>query len=92
MFRITIPTNKRYTGVVAGVPFSNGEGKTKDSWKADWFKENKYKVEEIKEDKSEDYTKLKVDQLKEIAKEKGITGYSEMNKDDLITAIQNVGE
>ena len=46
MFKITIPTNKSYTGVVAGVAFVNGEAETDDNWKADWFKENNYKVEE----------------------------------------------
>lgn len=49
MYKITIPTNKSYTGVVAGVAFVNGEAKTDDNWKADWFKENKYKVEEEKD-------------------------------------------
>ena len=54
MFKITIPTNKGYTGVVAGVAFINGEAKTDNQWKADWFLENGYKVEELKEDPKED--------------------------------------
>ena len=54
MFKVTIPTNKSYTGVVAGVAFVNGEAKTDNSWKADWFLENGYEVEEIKEDPKED--------------------------------------
>ena len=53
MFKITIPTNKSYTGVTAGVAFVDGEGKTDNQWKADWFLENGYKVEEIKEDPKE---------------------------------------
>lgn len=54
MFKITIPTNKSYTGIVAGVAFIRGEGKTDNQWKADWFLENGYKVEELKEDPKED--------------------------------------
>ena len=46
MFKVTIPTNKGYTGVVAGVAFVNGEAKTDNSWKADWFLENGNEVEE----------------------------------------------
>ena len=53
MFKITIPTNKSYTGIVAGVAFIRGEGKTDNQWKADWFLENGYKVEELKEDVKE---------------------------------------
>lgn len=60
MHKITIPTNESYTGIVAGVAFVNGEAKTDDKWKADWFLENNYEVNEIKEennDKSEDKSK-----------------------------------
>ena len=53
MFKITIPTNKGYTGVTAGVAFVNGEGKTDSQWIADWFLENGYEVEKLKEDVKE---------------------------------------
>ena len=54
MFKITIPTNKGYTGVTAGVAFVDGEGKTDSQWIADWFLENGYEVEKLKEDVKED--------------------------------------
>lgn len=63
MFKITIPTNKGYTGVVAGVAFVNGEAKTDNSWKADWFLENGYEVEEIKEEEIE--AEIEVEEIKE---------------------------
>ena len=53
MFKITIPTNKSYTGVTAGVAFVNGEGKTDRQWIADWFLENGYEVKKLKEDVKE---------------------------------------
>lgn len=37
-----------------------------------------------------DYSKLKVDELKEIAKEKGIENYQELKKIELIEAIEKV--
>lgn len=35
-----------------------------------------------------DYSKLKVDELKAIAKEKGIEGYSDMKKSELIQILK----
>lgn len=37
-----------------------------------------------------DYKSLKVDELKELAKETGITGYSDMKKTELIAALEGV--
>lgn len=38
-----------------------------------------------------DYAKMKVDELKSIAEEKGIDGYSDMKKAELIEAIEELG-
>lgn len=60
MYKITIHTNKNYTGVVAGVAFLNGKAKTNDNWKADWFLENGYNVEEEKEEEKNCIDFLKI--------------------------------
>ncbi len=46
-------------------------------------------VEENKDTAIVDINKLTVDKLKEIAKEKGIEGYSNMKKEDLIAALED---
>lgn len=36
--------NKEYTGIIAGVLFTNGVGETEDKWLLMWFEENGYKI------------------------------------------------
>ena len=38
--------NREYTGLSAGVPFINGEGKTEDPYLIEWFRTHGYIVEE----------------------------------------------
>ncbi|MCF6466351.1 Rho termination factor N-terminal domain-containing protein [Clostridium sp. Cult2] len=57
--------------------------------------EEKKKIEDVKKvedqlDGSNKLEDLKVSQLKEIAKEKGIEGYSNMKKEELIKALTEI--
>lgn len=92
-YKVNAP-NEEYTGVIAGVPFVKGEAITEDTWAVSWFESKGYKVEEINEQEEElkepndDLQSLKVDDLKKMAKEKGIEGYSDMKKEELIKALK----
>ena len=82
---------KGYTGKEACIVFSDGVSGIYDPWIASWFERKGYKVEKEAEGKSEaetiDYSKMKVEELKEIAKEKGIEGHSELKKAELIEKL-----
>lgn len=48
-------------------------------------------MEEVEEPQSVDYASMTVSDLKGIAKEKGITGYSSMTKSVLIEELEKLG-
>jgi len=84
MAKIQAPV-KGYTGIIAGIPFVNGIGETENKWAIQWFKRKGYKVIE---EKKIGYDSLTVKELRAIAKEKGIEGYSDMKKGELIQALK----
>ncbi|MBW6408974.1 Rho termination factor N-terminal domain-containing protein [Clostridium weizhouense] len=47
-------------------------------------------VNEINDVQSIDYSALTVDKLKEITKEKGLEGYSNMKKEELVAALKEL--
>lgn len=75
--------NKSYNGVSASVRFVDGIGETSDPYLLSWFREHGYEVKEEGEDDN-----LSVKELKAKAKEKGIEGYSKMNKEELEKALE----
>lgn len=85
--------NKDYNGVTASVPFTNGVGFSSNPYLLDWFKEHGYKVEDdIAEAKSEantDISQLSYEELKTLAKDKGVDGYHKMKKEELVDALKD---
>lgn len=112
LYKITTPV-EGYTGVIAGISFSNGEGETDNSWLADWFTEKGYSVEEVNEDNAKisgeesgesadpsisgekyetgtgenDLASMNMKELKALAKDQGIGGYSSLSKEELIALL-----
>ena len=85
--------NKEYNGVTASVPFTNGVGFSSDPYLLDWFKEHGYNVEddtaEAKSEANTDISQLSYDELKSLAKDKGVDGYHKMKKEELVDVLKD---
>lgn len=82
MAKIYAP-NRRYAGRVAGVSFINGEGETDNKWLIEWFRNKGYKV--VGENRLKD---MMVNELRKMAAERNIEGYSDMRKTELIKTLE----
>lgn len=85
MYKISSP-NKEYTGVSASVAFSKGVGLTGKKELIPWFKEHKYTVEEVPEEKSLD--DMTIDELKAYAEGKGIDLTGLTKKEDILNKVK----
>jgi hypothetical protein len=86
--------NKEYTGVSAFVSFIDGVGETDDLHLIQWFERNGYTIEGKDSepaptvDDEPTLESMSATDLRDLAREKGIKGYSNMTKDQLIKALE----
>lgn len=90
MYEIKFKDDNEYTGEYGPVTFVEGVAKVNDDWIATWFEGRGFKVDKIenKEITPVDLNNLSVDELKELAKAKGIEGISKIKKEELIKALE----
>ena len=79
---------KNYCGVgAAGVQFAYGKAEVHEGWVLDWFREHGYKVTE-KDAAPKTIDKMKVDELKAYAEEKGIDLGEANTKAEILEVIK----
>lgn len=88
MAKILAP-NKSYTGISAGVAFSNGVGETEDKSLIEWFYSHGYEIEEKNNDeKQASLEEMKKEDLVKLATELEVDFTSKNTKDELIELIK----
>ncbi|MBU9714424.1 Rho termination factor N-terminal domain-containing protein [Evansella tamaricis] len=86
--------NKNFNGVVANVTFVEGVGETNSPYSLDYFKRKGYtiknneKKDEENKGQSNDLDNMDLKELKALAKEQGVKGYSNMGKQKLISKLE----
>lgn len=78
--------NPNYNGVTEGVPFAKGIGHTEDENVRNVLVNN-YKYEDVTEYESLD--DMSVKELQAEAKKLGLTGYSKLDKDELLSLLKS---
>ena len=92
MAKILAP-NKSYTGISAGVAFSNGVGETEDKSLIEWFYSHGYEIEEKNNDeKQASLEEMKKEDLVKLATELEVDFTSKNTKDELIELIKTKQE
>jgi len=88
MYEVKFKDDNKYTGEYGPVMFVEGVGKVKDNWIATWFEGRGFIVSKI-DNTDIDLSDLTIEQLKEVAIEKGIEIHSKAKKDEIITMLED---
>ncbi len=88
MYEVKFKDDNKYTGEYGPVMFVEGVAKVKDNWIATWFEGRGFIVSKI-DNTDIDLSDLTIEQLKEVAIEKGIEIPSKAKKDEIITMIED---
>ncbi|WP_346877122.1 MULTISPECIES: Rho termination factor N-terminal domain-containing protein [unclassified Clostridium] len=88
MYEVKFKDDNNYTGEYGPVMFVEGVAKVKDNWIATWFEGRGFIVSKI-DNTDIDLSDLTIEQLKEVAIEKGIEISSKAKKDEIITMLED---
>ena len=88
MYEVKFKDDNKYTGEYGPVMFVEGVAKVKDNWIATWFEGRGFIVSKI-DNTNIDLNDLTIEQLKEVAIEKGIEIPSKAKKDEIITMLED---
>lgn len=88
MYEVKFKDDNNYTGEYGPVMFVEGVAKVKDNWIATWFEGRGFIVSKI-DNTDIDLSDLTIEQLKEVAIEKGIEIPSKAKKDEIITMLED---
>lgn len=87
MYEVKFKDDNKYTGEYGPVMFIEGVAKVKDNWIATWFEGRDFIVSKI-DNTDIDLSDLTIEQLKELAAEKGIEIPPKAKKDEIIKLLE----